>query len=473
MDLYELPLADVSEKIRKREVSPVEVTRAALQRLDQVEPTINAFVTTTAQLALEQASRAEREIAAGHYRGPLHGIPLGVKDVFDTAGVRTTSGTAQRATNVPVEDAASVTRLYDAGMVLIGKTQTHEIALGATTPTTGNPWAPDRTPGGSSGGSGAAVSAGIVHIALGTDSGGSVRIPAALCGTVGLKPTFGRVSRAGVAPLSWSLDHVGLLSRNVIDTALAINAIAGYDPRDPATINQPVPNMVENIDGGVAGMKIGIPTSYFNEQVDPECAAAARSAAALLEGAGGKLVEVDIPMNEHLLPTEWAILLPEAAACYKDYLQNSPEKFTDDVRTLLEVGATALATDYISAQRLRTLVQAAWRRVFSTVDVILTPTVAAPASLRTDPFITWPDGTVEAANAAYARLSAPANVTGLPALSMPMAFSAIGLPLGVQIIGPPLAEPAILRVGRALEQTSSVAGRISPVASNLLDRRHE
>lgn len=255
MELYELPLIEVAEKIRTKEVSPVEVAESSLARLEEVEPLLTAFVTTTPELALEQAKAAEKEIADGKYRGPLHGIPLGVKDLYDTAGIRTTSSSAQRADYVPDADSVSVAKLYDAGMVLVGKTHTHEFAYGATTPTTGNPWAPDRTPGGSSGGSGAAVAAGVVHVALGSDTGGSIRIPAALCGTVGLKPTYGRASRVGVASLSWSLDHVGPLSRNVTDAALVMQAMSGYDRRDPGTANVAVPDMVSGIDAGVAGKR--------------------------------------------------------------------------------------------------------------------------------------------------------------------------------------------------------------------------
>jgi aspartyl-tRNA(Asn)/glutamyl-tRNA(Gln) amidotransferase subunit A len=463
MELYELPLIDVAEKIRTREVSPVEVAQSSLNRLDEVEPTLTAFVTVTGELALEQARRAEQEIADGHYRGPLHGIPLGVKDLYDTAGVTTTSSSAQRAEHVPDADAASVARLYDAGMVLIGKTHTHEFAYGATTPTTGNPWAPDRTPGGSSGGSGAAVGAGVVHVALGSDTGGSIRIPAALCGTVGLKPTFGRASRVGVASLSWSLDHVGPLSRNVIDAALVMGAMSGYDRRDPATVDRPVPDMTAGIDAGVAGKRIGIPTNYYTEQLTPDAAAAAATAATTLEGLGAELVEVTIPMAEHIIATEWAIMMPEAAAYHQDYLRDSPDKFTDEVRTLLETGAAELATDYINALRLRTLIQAAWRDMFASIDALLAPTLVAPAALRSDPFITWPDGTVEAATAAYVRYSAPANVTGLPSLSVPAAFTADGLPLGVQILGKPFAEPEILQIGYALEQHSGAVGKIAPL----------
>jgi aspartyl-tRNA(Asn)/glutamyl-tRNA(Gln) amidotransferase subunit A len=463
MELYELSLLEVAEKIRTKEVSPVEVTRSSLARLAEVESVLTAFVTTTPELALEQAKIAEQEIGDGNYRGPLHGIPLGVKDLYDTAGIKTTSSSAQRADHVPEADSVAVAKLYEAGMVLIGKTHTHEFAYGATTPTTGNLWAPDRTPGGSSGGSGAAVGSGVVHVALGSDTGGSIRIPAALCGTVGLKPTFGRASRVGVASLSWSLDHVGPLSRNVVDSALVMAAMSGYDRRDPGTVDVPVPDMVTGIDAGVAGKKIGIPTNYYTEQLDPEAAEAARTAAAKLEELGAELVEVKIPMAEHIISTEWAIMMPEATAYHMDHLRNSPEKFTDETRILLEAGAAVLATDYVNALRLRTLIQAAWKEMFSSIDVLLAPTLVAAATPRSDPFIRWQDGTVEGATGAYVRLSAPANVTGLPSLSVPAAFTAEGLPLGVQIIGKPFAEPEILQFGYALEQNTDVVGRIAPV----------
>jgi aspartyl-tRNA(Asn)/glutamyl-tRNA(Gln) amidotransferase subunit A len=465
MELYELPLIEVAAKIQAKEVSPVEVAQSALDRLAETEPLLTAFVTVTPELAMEQAKLAEKEIADGNYRGPLHGIPLGVKDLYDTAGVKTTSSSAQREEYVPDTDCASVARLYEAGMILIGKTHTHEFAYGATTPTTGNPWAPDRTPGGSSGGSGAAVGAGVVHVALGSDTGGSIRIPASLCGTVGLKPTFGRASRVGVASLSWSLDHVGPLSRNVIDSALVMAAMSGYDRRDPATVDVPVPDMVSGIDAGVAGKKVGIPVNYYNQQLDPEAAAAAHAAATTLQGLGAELVEVTIPLAEHIIPTEWAIMMPEAAAYHQDYLRDSPEKFTDEVRTLLETGAAELATDYVNALRLRTLIQAAWRDMFSGIDVLLAPTLVGPATLRADPFITWPDGSVEAATAAYVRYSAPANVTGLPSLSVPAGFTTEGLPLGVQVLGKPFSEPEILQVGYALEQNTDVVGKIAAVAA--------
>src|ERR1700730_7436649 len=283
MELYELPMIEVSEKIRTKEVSPVEVPQSSLARLEQVEPTLTAFATTTPELALEQAKRAEKEISDGNYRSPLHGIPLAVKDLYDTAGVRTTSSSAQRADHLPDTDSVSVAKLYAAGMVLIGKTHTHEFAYGATTPTTGNPWAPDRTPGGSS-----------------------------------------RASRVGVASLSWSLDHVGPLSRSVVDSALVMAAMSGYDRTDPGTVEVPVPDMVTGSEAGVAGKKIVIPINYYTEHVATEAAQAAETAAATLQALGADLVEVKIPMAEHIISTEWAIMMPEAAAYHMDYLRNSP-----------------------------------------------------------------------------------------------------------------------------------------------------
>ncbi|MBM7279281.1 Asp-tRNA(Asn)/Glu-tRNA(Gln) amidotransferase GatCAB subunit A [Gordonia rubripertincta] len=465
MNLYELSLSDLSAKIRAREISPVEVVESSLSRLAEVEPEITSFVTVTPELAREQAAAAEKEIADGHYRGPLHGIPLGVKDLYDTAGVRTTSSSDQRKDHVPTADAMSVSKLYDAGMVLLGKTETHEFAYGATTPRSGNPWDPTRTPGGSSGGSGAAVGAGIVHVALGSDTGGSIRIPAAVCGTVGLKPTYGRAPRTGVASLSWSLDHVGPLTRNVWDAAVVTEAMSGYDRRDPASVDVGTPDFTSGIGDGVAGMRIGIPTNYYTENVAPEATAAARAAASVLEGLGAELVEVTIPYAEHMLATEWAILTPEASAYHMDATRAAPERFTDEVRSFVELGEAVLAVDYINALRLRTLIQQGFRDLFGSIDILLAPTVPGVAARRDDPFFTWEDGTVESATGAYSRMSAPANVTGLPALQVPAAFSTDGLPLGVQMIGRPFDEAVILRAGFALEKATDTVGRIAPVGT--------
>ncbi|OZF47510.1 amidase [Rhodococcus sp. 14-2470-1a] len=467
MEIHELSLSEVAEKIRTKEVSPVEVTQSSLDRLAAVEPAITAFVTVTGEHALAQAEQAEAEIAAGNYKGTLHGIPLGVKDLYDTAGILTTSSSAQRSDNVPTVDSAAVAKLSEVGMVMVGKTHTHEFAYGATTPTSGNPWDPTRTPGGSSGGSGAAVGAGVVHVALGSDTGGSIRIPAGLCGTVGLKPTFGRASRAGVASLSWSLDHVGPLTRNVVDAGLVMAAMSGYDRRDPASVNRDIPDFTTGIDRGVAGTRIGIPTNFYNYHVEQETQHVAQQTAELLQSLGAELVEVEIPLAEYILPVEWGILTAEASAYHMDALRTSPEKFTEEVRTLVEAGEAILATDYINSIRLRTRIQDAWRDMYrgagGGIDVLLAPTVPGVAALREDPYFRWDDGVVEGATSAYSRMSAPANVTGLPALQVPAAFSSTGMPIGVQIIGKPFCEAEILRVGFALEQASDVVGRIAPL----------
>jgi aspartyl-tRNA(Asn)/glutamyl-tRNA(Gln) amidotransferase subunit A len=452
-----LTLAEAAEKIKAKELSPVELTESALARIESVEPKITAFATVTADAARKAAEQAEQEIAAGRYRGPLHGIPMGIKDLYETAGVATTSSSKVRSDYVPAQDSAVVEKLTAAGMVMVGKTHTHEFAYGAVTPTTRNPWDVEYIPGGSSGGSGAAVAAGECMVGMGSDTGGSIRIPASVCGTVGLKPTYGRVSRRGVASLSWSLDHVGPLTRTVRDTALVMDAIAGYDRADPASADVPVPDFTAELDAGVAGLTIGVPANYFTDRVDPEVTQAVNAAIALLEAQGARLREVSIPLAEYIPATEWAIMLPEASAYHQGMLREKADHYGDDVRLYLEAGELVLATDYIKALRVRTLIQQAWRDMFDSIDVLIAPTLAAPA-LRVDkPEVTWPDGSTEAATDAYVRLSAPANVTGLPALSVPCGFTTGGLPIGMQLVGRPFAEPTLLRVGHAYESATEWA----------------
>jgi aspartyl-tRNA(Asn)/glutamyl-tRNA(Gln) amidotransferase subunit A len=458
---YELTLAQAAEMIRAKELSPVELTESVLAHIDAVEEKITAFATVTADVARAAAAAAEAEIAAGHHRGPLHGIPVGIKDLYETAGIPTTSSSAVRADHVPTRDCAVVEKLTAAGTVMVGKTHTHEFAYGAVTPTTRNPWDLERIPGGSSGGSGAAVAAGECMVGMGSDTGGSIRIPASICGTVGLKPTYGRVSRRGVASLSWSLDHVGPLTRTVRDTALVMNAIAGYDRADPACVDVPVPDFTAGLDAGVAGLRVGVPTNFFTERVDPEVSAAVAAAVGVLAGLGAQVREVAIPLPEYIGPVEWGLMLPEASAYHQEMLREKADLYTPDVRLYLEAGEFVLATDYIKALRARTLVQQAWRELFAGsdgsdgIDVLVAPTLAAPAAPADDPTLYWPDGTSEAATDAYVRFSAPANVTGLPSLSVPCGFTAGGLPIGVQIMGRPFAEATLLTVGQAYESATA------------------
>lgn len=463
MEPYELSLSEASVRIASGELSPLELTQSALARIGAVEGRVNAFATVTVDLALAQAKAATAEIEQGNYRGPLHGIPVGIKDLINTAGVPTTSSSKVREHFVPDSNAAVVDALTDAGMVMVGKTHTHEFAFGGVTPTTRNPWNLAKIPGGSSGGSGAAVSYGGVLAALGSDTGGSIRIPASLCGTIGLKPTYGRVSRYGVASLSWSLDHVGPLTRNVTDAALILNAIAGYDHRDPGSVNVKVPDFTSGIDAGITGMRIGIPANYFNERVDAETEQAVNSAVKMLEGLGALVTPVEIPLAGYLKAVEWGIMMPEASAYHRRALRETPELFTEEVRSLLEVGETILATDYIDALRFRQSMKVAWKEMMQAVDVIVAPTVFTPALPSDDPVHYWPDGSAEAATDGYVRLSIPANLFGLPSLQVPCGFSAGGLPLGMQIMGKPFAEGTILKVGKAYEQVSDTVGRLAPL----------
>lgn len=464
MEPYELSFSEASQKIQNRELSPVELTESSLRRIKEVEPQINAFATITEDLALKQAAQAEQEIAAGNWRGPLHGIPLGVKDLYDTAGVPTTSSSRVRADYVPDADSVSVQKLAEAGMVMVGKTHTHEFAFGATTPTTRNPWDTSKIPGGSSGGSGAAVASGSVTVALGSDTGGSIRIPASVCGTVGLKPTYGRAPRTGVASLSWALDHVGPLTRNVGDSAVVMAAMSGHDRRDPASVDRPRPDWTEDLGGSVKGTKIGIPTNLYNERVQQETWDASMAAADTLKQLGAELVDVEIPYADKVTAVEWAIMLAEASAYHQDALRETPELFTDEVRTLIEAGEGILATSYINAQRMRNLMQAAWKEMFSSIDVLLAPTIPGPAADAENPVFEWPSGDIEPATTTYVRFSAPANLTGLPAISFPVGYSAEGgLPLGAQVIGKPFREGDILRVAAAYEAATDHIGTLAPM----------
>lgn len=460
---YELSISAAAERISSRELSPVELVQSALDRIEEVEPRLNAFVVTTGEQALEAAQQAEKEIADGGYRGPLHGIPVGIKDLYDVVGVPTTSSSAVRSDYLPTEDAASVALLRAAGAVVVGKTQTHEFAYGVTTPKTRNPWNTDRVPGGSSGGSGAAVASGEVLMAMGSDTGGSIRIPASVCGTVGLKPTYGRVSRFGVTSLCWSLDHVGPLTRTVRDAGLVLNALAGFDTRDAATVKEPIPDYTEGIDEGVAGLTLGVPTNYFFDDVDPQVEATVREAVQLLEAQGATLREVEIPYAQQMMAVEFGLCVPEASAYHQGMLRERGEHYTDDVRVLLEAGEVVLATQYIKVLRVRTLVKEAFRQAFDGLDGMLCPTLPATAAAVSQQGFHFPSGAQKSVIDAYVGHSAPANVTGLPALSVPCGFDDDGLPVGLQIIGRPFDESTVLRIGQAYESATDWSDRRPPL----------
>ncbi|MGY6633005.1 MAG: amidase [Alkalilacustris sp.] len=449
--ILDLSLAELSTRIRSRDISPVTATEACLARIAETEPVLNAYVRVLDEEARHAARTAEAELAAGTWRGPLHGVPVALKDLYDMEGVPTTSSSAVRRNWTPGADGDTAMRLRAAGAVILGKTHTHEFAYGISTPTTRNPWDPTRIPGGSSGGSGATVAARGAFMAMGSDTGGSIRIPAALCGTVGLKPTYGRVSRVGVTSLAWGLDHVGPLTHTVEDAALCLQVLAGFDPRDPASVDAPVPDYCADLGAGVRGLRVGVPTNYFFDHVDPEVEAAVRSVHTTLEGLGAELVEVAIPLPEQIMPVEYAICLPEASAYHRRMLREAAHLYTDEVRLFLEAGEMIPAVTYLQAQRVRTLIQQGFRQVFDRVDVLVAPAVPAVAVPAGTPSITWADGTEEPLASVYVRLSAPANITGLPALSVPCGISASGLPIAFQAIGRPLDEALILRLGAGYE----------------------
>ncbi|MGM0584348.1 MAG: amidase [Pseudomonadota bacterium] len=457
--ILDLSLAELSRKIRAGEVSPVEATEACLDRIAATDNALGAYVVVLADEARAAAGQAEAEIKAGDWKGPLHGVPVAIKDLYDMAGVPTTSSSKVRSDWTPQADGRTAADLRAAGAVLLGKTHTHEFAYGISTPTTRNPWDPERIPGGSSGGSGATVASGGAFMAMGTDTGGSIRIPAALCGTVGLKPTFGRVSRVGVTSLAWGLDHAGPLTRTVEDAAICLQALAGYDPRDPGSLEEPVPDYSASLRDGVKGLRVGVPTNYFFDNVEPEVEQAVRQAHEKLAELGADLVEVALPMPEQIMAVEFGICLPEASAYHREMLRARPQDYNDDVRVFLEAGEMIPATTYIQALRVRNLLQQGFRKLYDSVDVIVAPTVAATAVKAGAQSVTWPDGTEEPLTSVYVRLSAPANVTGLPSLSVPCGFSSEGLPIGFQAIGRPLDEATVLRLGAAYQAATDWTSR--------------
>lgn len=456
MQPYELSLTEAADAIRARQLSPVELADSVLERIARTEPHLHAYVTVTAERARRAAREAEHDIAAGLHRGPLHGIPVGVKDLIDVAGVATTAGSRVRAGHRAQTDSTVAARLTRAGAVLLGKTHTHEFAYGLTTPQTHNAWDTGRVAGGSSGGSAVAVAAGMATFALGTDTGGSIRVPSALNGVVGLKPTYGLLPRHGVASLSWSLDHVGPITRTVEDAALVLTALAGHDPRDPASLTAPAIDYRPPADVEVKGLRIGVPRNYYFDHIDPEIEAAVRHAIDQLQALGARLVEVEIPMARYVQATQWGLMVPEATAYHAGTLRTVPELYQADVRVLLEAGELMAAGDYLRAQRSRTLMRQEWARMFEDVDLIAAATVPATAVRAGQETITWADGAVEGVSDAYVRLSAPANITGIPSLSLPVGHDTAGLPIGMQLLGRPLEESVLLRVAHAYEQTQPV-----------------
>ena len=455
-DILPRSLAALSREIGEGRLSPVEVVRTLLARIEGDET--NAFITVTAERALEEASLAEREITAGRRRGPLHGVPLALKDLISTRDVRTTMASDFFAEHVPDRSATVARKLENAESVLIGKTNTHEFAYGPTGDRsffgpTRNPHDTGRITGGSSGGSGAAVAAGLCYGALGSDTGGSIRIPAALCGIVGMKPTFGRVSKAGVFPLAWSLDHVGPMTTTVEDNALLLNALAGHDPEDPCSVDLAAEDFTRDLERGVRGGVIGLPASFYFEHLDGEVARRVDEAAEVFSSLGAEVREVGVPHLWDTLHAQRLILAAEAYAVHEERLETEPDRFDDQGLERLLNGENLKAYRYANARQIGLRSGLEFAAVLREVDVLLTPTVPIPAP-EIGQRETTIDGYDEAVYSALTRLTGPTDLNGLPSLSVPCGITATGLPVGLHLIGRPFDEATLYRFGHAHEQAA-------------------
>jgi aspartyl-tRNA(Asn)/glutamyl-tRNA(Gln) amidotransferase subunit A len=453
-----LPLCTAAELVKvlaARQVSARQVTEAFLDRIERLDPRVNTYITVTADAALREARRLDR--LKGR-RGPLHGLPVALKDLCATKGVRTTAGSKLLADWVPNFDATVVERLRAAGAVILGKLNLHELAFGVTTTNphygpTRNPWNLERVPGGSSGGSAAAVAASLCAAALGTDTGGSIRIPAAACGVVGLKPTYGRVSRHGVVPLSWSLDHVGPLTKTVEDAALLLGVLAGADTRDPTCSTRRVENYRAALRRAPKGLKLGIPREHFFDVLDDEARQAFDAALAVLRRLGLRTAPVSIPSLPLSQAAEMAIMGPEAAAYHARMLRRRPNDFGADVRFLLEVGRLVPATSMVAAQRLRVRLASECAAAFARVDALVVPSLATAAPRIGERSVSIGEASIDI-GVALSRNMMPFNLTGLPAIAVPCGRSRSGLPIGLQLIGPAFAESTVLRIAHHYEQAA-------------------
>ena len=450
---WKLDIATLAHDISTRSLSPVALAEMMLDRIARIDPKLLSYVTVLKDDAISSASQAEKEIADGHYRGVLHGVPIAIKDIYDTKGVRTTACSKVRENYVPAEDSTVVRKFREAGAVILGKVTTHEFAFGFDSRPTKNAWNLNHIPSGSSGGSGAAIAAGLCFAATGSDTGGSIRAPAAANGIAGIKPTYGRVSKAGVAVLSWSLDHAGLMARTTRDLAILLGVMAGPDPLDPHTKDVAVPNYAAALNGDIKGVRLGVPSNYFFDDVEPSVEQAVRSAIADLEALGAKAVPVSIPDLGGVLDCMLAIAMSEASTYHQQAMRTTPELFNDETRLLLEAGELMLATTYINAQRARLAMKNAFKQAMSDVDVLVTPTQPTTA-LKIGQATSRIGSREETVFAVSARFCAPFNISGLPAISVPCGFSPEVMPIGLQIVGKPFNEQTVLRIADAFERTT-------------------
>jgi aspartyl-tRNA(Asn)/glutamyl-tRNA(Gln) amidotransferase subunit A len=452
-------IAEVAPRLAAGEISPVELTRACLDRIDRLDGQINAFITLLADSALNEAIRAEQEIRRGGYRGPLHGIPIAHKDLFATRSVRTTAGSSILADVVPDEDATVVARLRQSGSILLGKLNMHEFAAGGTNENrhygaVHNPWDLRCIPGGSSGGSAAALAAGMCLAATGSDTAGSIRIPSALCGTTGIKPTYGRVSCSGAVPLSWSLDHAGPMTRGVEDAALLLNVMAAFDTRDSASVERPPEDFGAGLQAGVGGVRIGIPHGYFDAQpLQADVARACSAAAQVLVDLGATPVDVEFWRLDDVIPIGQTIVRAEMTAYHQDWYAARPQDYPADMRERFEQSRRLSAIELVDAQRARERIRAEFWAALELADVLVTPTTpmtATPIGASTVDF----DGRQQPFGDHIVRFTYPFNLTGWPALSIPCGFDRNGLPIGLQLAARPWREALLFRVGHAYQQAT-------------------
>ncbi len=469
IDLTTWTARKIAGAVRRRELTAVAVAESTLERIARLNDRLRAFITVTREEAMAAAEQVDQQVAAG--RGdalPLAGVPMAIKDSFWTKGVRTTGGTKILADFVPGEDATAVARLRAAGCVLVGKSAMHEMAYGFTSrnPHHGdcrNPWDTSRIPGGSSGGNGVALATAMAFAAVGGDTGGSNRQPAALCGVVGVKVTYGRVSRHGGIPLSWSMDTVGPMARTVGDAAALLNAMAGHDPKDPTTRRGAVPDYLAALNEGLKGIRIGIPHVTFMAMMEPEVGAAIQDALGVLKQRGATFVDVRFPPIDPVVGAHRAIIFSEAAAAHEELIRTRAADLSDEVRPLLQGGLFLTATQYLGAQQARKKTIAAYREIWRSFDVLVTPTspIAAPPLEATTARLGGQDIPLVRA---FLDLTLPFNLTGQPAISVPCGFTKAGLPIGLQLVGRPFDEATLFRTAAAYEAATDWHLRTPPIA---------
>lgn len=470
--LCDEPISRIAELIKTRKVSPIDITEATLARIERLGKICNCYITVTADRAREHALALDKMQRAGVHLGPLHGIPISLKDNIASANVRTTAGSAILKDWIPDRNATVLDRLTAAGAVLIGKANLYEFAFGAPHPlygTTKNPWNPTHGCAGSSSGSASAVAAGLCYGSIGTDTGGSIRIPAAFCGVIGFKPTYGRLSRAGVVPLSANLDHVGPLTRTVRDTGILLEAMSGADRADPTAINRPPADFTSRLDDGVRGLRLGLLAPQPTERLQTEVRAALKFAYRVFEDAGAELIEVQLPDLTEIRAAMWTMVRAEAAEYHRPYLRSKADQYHPTVRTLLEGGEFIPATEYVHAQRVRSKAAADVRSALAGLDALLLPAVAMAAYPIGQQMVDL-GGEDESVLLAMTRYTPLFNLTGHPALVLPCGFNQAGMPIGLQIVGRNFDDAMVLRVAHTYESLTEWHKKRPPLITESMQK---